>query len=342
MNLYESRIKGADPVYLPLVNDSVFQDLTLEPQMVRVRSNNSANLILELQDVQSFPSLPTNVKVTQYGSQSAILMRKVKRIALTKVLFTYYTPCINEYNNLLSVYRDDTQQIIDIVLVKYQPADPNAFMVYLIDILNAEPGLVGMNFSFIVSPDFDNIFQLASSAGIKFAFSPDCSAVINGFPAMGFPRGFRRTIANNTLLPYSLQELRDISSSYMAIGPVNLTYSPFVDFNSTTLTGYSKMNSASTGGTGKETLYRLFLRKYNQANPSEIKNRNYEIDILNPVWITWNPEESLNTIDIFLTDNNGRPFRVEEFLQIPSVQPFVNIKRQFYGMDWTLVFNTEI
>lgn len=336
-NIYTARTDKANPIYAPMVNDSTFQDFTLEPQYVRVRANNTANLIFNSTDIVVTTSDPTNLILTQYGSPSAILMRKAKRIALTRIQFSHSTPCINKRNNNVTIFRADTNAIVTFDLPEANFTTPTDLMTFLVTIFNTIPGLAGINFGFNVSAGIDNVFQLYSIAGIRFSISPVCSAAAFGWWCYGFPYNYRADFVEN------VANLNALASEYMSIGPVNLTYSPFVDFNSTALNSYSKVCNSSTAFGQNRLVGRLPLRRWNGADPDALKNRTYDIQIENPVWFTWNPEENINAIDFQLTDDIGKSFYAPTFIEAPgSAVPFIPMEKNFYGISWTLTFNVEI
>jgi hypothetical protein len=334
-NIYKARTDSANPVYLPMVNDSTFQDFTLEPQYVRVRANNSANLIFNSTDIVVTTSNPTNIVLTQYGSPSSIMMRKAKRLALTKISLSHSISNINENNNKLTVFRADSNSIIPIILPINNFTTPADLMTYLITVLNGEPLLAGINFAFLPSIGFDNIYQLYSVAGIKFCFSPLCSAVAFGYWTFGFPYTYRSDFVE------TVASLIALSSVYQTIGPINLTFSPFIDFTSTALTSYTKAQNVTTGN-GAKLLGRLQLRRWNGADTQSLKNRNYEVEIENPVWFSWNPEENINAIDFQLIDDVGRLLPLPLTIPILSSPSEAPMQNNFFGLTWSLTFNVEI
>ena len=93
-NLYNPRVGGqVQQVALPPVNDSFFQDFTLEPQMVRVRSPNTAFFYASSKNVHNEGVAPVNVSVSVPGD--GMITRKVKRMTLGFVDMQFSTPVIN-------------------------------------------------------------------------------------------------------------------------------------------------------------------------------------------------------------------------------------------------------
>lgn len=338
-NLYGARmVKNVEAVVLPMVNDSVFQDFTLEPQMIRARSMNTANLILNSSDSTTFENrnTPTNIILGQFEAPGSILMRKVKRIAVKTVKFSHTTPNINARNNQILVYRKDMGTITEVLLAEQFIKSPLQLIIVLIATLNAAPGLAGMNFTPVGSnTGVENIFSIRSAVS-DFVFLRKSTAITYGYNMYGFiPADPAETPA----------ELSLIAKPYQDMGPVRLQYTAYVDFCSTVLNNYTKLPSATTSFGSNRIIYRLYLPRWDgyTSDPETTYQPSIKRDITdiveNLTFFTWNPEENISTIDMQLLDEYGREFYFPQ-VYASSSNDITDIKGS--GIQWSIILDCEI
>lgn len=337
-NLYKARMENnVQPVILPPTNDSVFQDFSLEPQLIRARSMNSANLIVNSADGVTFENEngPVNLVVGQFEAPGSILMRKVKRMAIKSVLFSHATPNVNVRNNQFLIYRKDNNTITEVILPEFFYKSPYELVASMIIYFNGEPGLVGMNFFAVQSSSgVENIFSIRSL--IPFVILRKSTAVLYGTNMYGLiPAPAAETIP----------ELSAIAKTYQDMGPVHLQYTAYVDFCSSYLNNYTKLASSTTAFGQNSFIYRLYLPRWDGYTSDPINTyqptikRNITDIVENPTYFTWNPEESISTMDIQLRDEFGQLFYVPSYY-ITTSNDITDVKGA--GIQWSLIFNCEI
>jgi len=337
-NFYKARMENdIQPVILPCTNDSIYLDFSLEPQLIRVRSMNTANLIIDSTDAISFKNKnnPINCILGQFESPGSILMRKVKRMAIKTVKFRHATPNCNARNNQMLIYRKDTGTITEVILPERFIKTPLELVSYIVSELNASPGLAGMNF-FIVNTlsNSENIFSIRSL--IDFVLLKKSTCVEFGGNMYGFmPSENAETPAQLSLIAKPFQDM----------GPIYLQYTAFIDFCSTYLNNYTKVPSSTTSFGQNRFVYRMFLPGWDgyTSDPAttwqpSIKRTITDI-IENPAFFTWNPEESITSIDMQILDEYGREFYVPE-IYTTTTYDILNVKGE--GTQWSMIFNCEI
>ena len=350
-NLYKARMENnVIPTVLPPVNDSVFQDFTLEPQMIRARTMNTADLYLNSSDGDIFrtESSPTDLIIGQGGARGSILMRKVKRIGLTKVAISHTTPNVNARNNQFLVFRKDTLVVVEVILAEAFINCPLDLINYIVTSLNASAGLAGMNFVSVPAVNGpNNVFGL--KADIEFLILNESTCIQYGLNMYGVYPG-SKPAANSNVALFMLENAK----LQTTIGPMHLQYSAFVDFTSTTLNSYTKLASASTSNGANRLLYRLYLDRWThyESNPGVTGyyapniRRDLLIDVIHPTYFTWNPDENISTIDIQVLDEYGLPFYTPS--SFPTADPtnpiiFTDVPgKKYTGLQWQLNFNCEI
>lgn len=345
-NLYKARMENAKPVILPPTNNSVFQDFSLEPQLIIPRQPNSFNLILDSSDAEIFDNVetPVDLVLAQDGTKGSILSRKVKRMGVTRVAFSHCTPNINARNNQFLIYRADTNAIVSTLLPEAFIRSPLELIDYIITYLNLNAGLAGMNFSRLnASRGPENVFNLLSDVAFVILRESNCMEANNMYGLRPTPEVGRTPAA-----------LAAIASRTQTVGPIHLQYSAYVDFASTKLTSYTKAPNASTSSGSNRLLYRFFLPRWLKYEsdpyppatyfPPTIQ-RDTLVEVEEPVYFTWNPEENLSVFDIQVLDDQGRFWYVPE--QFDTSDPAYPIKmaengKKWTGVQWSITLNCEI
>lgn len=356
-NVYKARINTAEFVILPPTNDSVYQDFSLEPQLLRVRQPNSFTLTLNSSDADIFDNneSPCDLILSQKNTRSSILSRKVKRIGISRINFSNCTPNINNTNNQFLVYRGDNQTIVEYILPENQLNDPLQVIGYIVNSFNAASVFSGMNFAYLAaaSPGIENVFLL--TCNVPFLILRECLAVSRGINLWGFrPNIALGTEVINTGPNSNIQALNAAASLQQTIGPMHLQYTGWVDFRSDKLSSYTKAPNATTSPSGgNNLLYRLYLPRWNGylSNPSASGYyppsipRDISQQIEQLVYFTWNPEEVIATMDIQIFDQFGNLFYVpSQFATSNSSTPIIMAvnQKKWTGVEWNIILNCEI
>ncbi len=349
-NLFDPRkSSNVTQVSLPPINDSYFQDFTLEPQMVRSRTLNTANLYVYSSDVVVLnpdtlstrsSDYPNKLHVKQYNTRGgSILMRKIKRMGISHVNFSHTTPNVNIRNNTITVYRADTNAIVNVIIQEGFYNSPKILITAIVARLNIDmPGMGFVYENVLVSPQ--NVFVLR--AVVPFYILPESSMVLRGRSLAKIATGFY--FGRDPVVLATLAKLTWL------VGPMHMQYTAYVDFSSTVLNSYTKIPSASTLHGPNRLLTRLYLDRWDgyESNPDDINyyapdiKRDYRVENDNPVFFTWNPEENVSTFDIQVTDEFGDYFYLPTqytSLDTSIIEPFENFTG---GLDWHLTFNCEI
>lgn len=306
-------------VVLTPISDEIQTNQNLEPQMVRIRAQNSAIMYLDAveTDIKKNISKKLNKKLISTGN---IFTHKVKRIGVDAIGF------FNGLQNVIDT-PEDPNAIIPPSEGAQPPLDPNLgnneivifssvtgtiHRVYLsagihtVRGINTPPSLVvtsGLMFAlqtvlnfltplsgliFTISINVFNplIFNI-SSAGGTFFFVNTSTAVKNGRPLWNLP---------------ALQVLE----SPQTIGAVWLMYTRFIDFISREVVEYTKNPFSSNTKGANNIIFRLFLRPedFGQVLGKDPSNK---IKYMN-----YNRNRSITSLEFELRDEFG------QLLQIPS------------------------
>jgi hypothetical protein len=371
-NLFNSRdVSIITPVALTPVNDSYYEDFTLEPAMVRVRAPNSAYLVLSTVDVVNKAVAPIACTIASPGD--GILMRKAKRIGIKFVQFNNTTTTINRSNNTLLMFRSSNQTIYTLTI----PSGPWNTPQLLITALNTANvnAATGVTFTFFfvgsaatnqAIPLVNNVVTMSASEPIVFLSSS--SAIMYGNSTFGWP--VINTPQWNGLNPYAAptdptQDLNNFTWTSMVIGPMPCRYTRYVDFFSSSLTSWTKLPSANSRAGANSFIYRLFLDQFNDysTNPGAIVvgpsptaiiwqpiQTSFESSATNPITWTLNVGENITTVQFDVRDEYGKEFSTFDSYVVRESTPGNNttINREYSpnvftgGVSWSMAFYAEL
>lgn len=346
-NTYNPRESGAiQAVALTPVYDSYYDDFTLEPPMVRMRSGNNAYLYLSSTDIGTKDIPPTKCQISSVGA--GILTRKAKKMGLVFFKFHHDTPVINSSNNELLIYSAADDNVYRITIPQGDWNTPQLLMsalrVGLENSVNAITGVSSPNCNGIT---FNMFFKGYTPYPVGFTiplvnskcalvatspvyFLPQSSAIKYGNSTFGW------SVVAGTLWPGGIVlgslQVEYISKCFttMMIGPMPCTYTRYIDIFSFSLTKWSKLTTGSSKSGPSSLIYRLYLDSFIDypTNPGVItigppgmsyspiiyipNIKTYTSNIANPITFTLNPEENLTTIDFDFRDEYGNEFVVDK------------------------------
>lgn len=349
-NLFTPQQLGKiDGVALPPIADSYYSNFTLEPQMVRIRGQNSAYIYLNSTDVVPKQLHDNNVVISAPGN--GVIATKVKRMGLNFMRFEHHTKTINPTNRRLMVYVSSTNtvEIVDLPIGNY--TSPWALME---DCLLATLNIVipAVTWS-IIHTDDDSIWELRTNVPVYFLW--DCPAVKYGLSTFGWQ--IMPGPEFDPLLPPSLLAgYAQLCFTYTEVGPMSCCYTRYVDFHSFALTKWTKNPNTSTGQGPNSLVFRLYLPRFTSyatkpeyVGPPVVRPyvpQQWESfsDIANPILFTMNPTESITTIDLQIKDEYGRLFYLPESSYYNGSHPHQNTDNIMWnnGLKYDIAFYTEI
>lgn len=367
MNVFNVKTQGAiTAVALPPVADSLYEDFTLEPAMVRVRASNSAILVLDSVDTVISSVPPNNVTVATPGD--GILMRKPKRMGVRFIRTNINTLVINETNNTLYMFRASnlTMYTLTIPIGNWNTPQLLCTALYNANIAAA----TGVTFTFFfrgstppnqVAPLSDNSVTLSTSEPVVFlSQSP---AIMFGASTFGWSVIETPTWNGMVFDPASPYNIYVWTS--MVIGPMPCRYTRYIDFFSPTLTSWTKLPSATSKAGANSFIHRQFLDQFQDydSNPGVItvglvataiiyqRQQSLYIDSLpQPFTFTVNPHENINTVQIVLRDEYGRELQANQSYVVLESTPGNNttITKRYTpdtytgGLSWTIGLYAEL
>lgn len=368
MNVFNVKTPGPiTAVALPPVADSLYEDFTLEPAMVRVRAPNSAVLVLDSIDTVLSNQPPVNATIASPGD--GILMRKPKRVGLRFVKTNINTLIINKTNNILYMYRSSNLTVYTLELPLGDWNTPQLLCKALYDAnITAATGVTFTFFFKGSNPPNQTVSKTNASVTLStsepIVFLSQSPAIIYGDSTFGW------TVINTPF--WNGQTGAILSGIYnlyiwtsMVIGPMPCCYTRYVDYFSPTLTAWTKLPSATSKAGANSFMYRQFLEQFQDydTDPGIItvglvntpivyraKRTLYLDGVTTPITFTVNPNENINTVQITLRDEYGRDLNTNEPYVVLESTPGNNTTTvktydpNVYtgGLSWTLGMYAEL
>lgn len=316
MNIPRTLIHKRDitPVLLQPVSDSEQIDSNLEPQMVRIRSPNTARLYIDSQK-PFFEFSPNKIRIstsTKVNGQPENLLINIYRLSVAQFNM-FWQPCnVNTRNN------EYEWTITDL------------------------SGPTGYTFSHTITPDNYTLTSLMTSIANTMTTDSNSVGLTGGFSVSFDPNGFLATLDDNipntnfifnfakSSLVYNGASLlalpfMDAPVTSLLIGPARMLYSRYVDVVSDDLCSYIKNPNRSIGKINQNVVLRQYL---DESNP----NWTYKTILKNLNWINWNSSSPLSVINFRLYDEYGSLFYF-----IPTTFPVSTST-----LNWTMEIILEI
>lgn len=338
-------------VALPPVNDGLYTNFSLEPQMLRVRAPNSSFLILSSDDrTDNYDERVTDVPpvdvIVGMKNGANLLMRKIKRMGAAGVYMRYQAPFVNPRNNRFRIYRLSNTKWYEFRAPNYYTSDPVDLMAFILRTFN-DPAVVTWDAPIPTwTGTYDQRsqrFNLTNSLNEKFYIDYQCSAVARGFPLWAIP-----SIRTPT---YEAADLVKLCSKDWKLGPMQCVYTRYIDFHSQALTKWSKNPNATTLAGANSLLFRVYIDNFTKYDtevtfpgpvvwqPLIIEDK---LHGFNPVWFTMNPDESITSADIYITDMFGEPLYYEEVFMTTGDPPVQENVTGSEVLRWDIIMVAEI
>ncbi len=297
--------RNATPVVLSGISDNqIIESETLEPQLIRIRSNNLGYMYVDSRDT-SKPVTEPPVNIIIGGQGKSLFKDQIKRIKLVFLDLFWITPNCNVRNNEIKFISSNTGATVYTVTVpegQYDeasifpipaPPAPPGLIDALVAAMNTVTGASGLTFSHSLngatSQLFDGRAGTLDSAGGSYQIL-ESKATLRGEPLWN-------------LIDPSI----DVLSVSKPIGFINLRYTRFIEFRSDTLSQFSKnRNVAGTRGTNN-LIFRLF------PSTEERKITLIRSTIRIPVTFNFNPSFTLRSFDLSLFDEFGNILYVPDY-----------------------------
>jgi len=318
----------ATPVMLSMVADSVYDDNTLEPAMVRVRASNSAQIVLTSNAVtqRQFPPVQCSVS----NPSNSILLRRAKRVGVSAVIFKHDTPVINSSNNVILCYDQSSNSVYTFTLVPGNYVTPQQLIKALDNAILASGIATTFLFYFrgtppptyvaSSAPDTDSDVLLVTTTPVLFL--SESIGVARGRSTFGWEvANASRWDGINPVNATLATEYQAKTFTEMLIGPMPCAYTRFVDILSPSLTRWTKLAATTTQSTNTSELFRIYFNTFDgySTDPGVLTTASaiiyqrtpdrqtpYHPGI--PTYFTVNPSESIVAIDLEFRDEYGNLF----------------------------------
>lgn len=347
-------------VLLSQVSGEHYDSFTAEPQMVRIRAGNQAELNVDSADANMLQGPPVRGIYGMKGD--GLLMRKIKRLTLSRAELQYTVQNVNTTNNIFRFFVQDKTPAPSYLHTFEMPAgrfdSPKKLIDDLIALLNIDPVIGNANDISWSASTLGGIAgsslyilsctKISTASGHPFYIDNTCSAVRRGAPLWNIQN---IPVVENDALPVRYAK---VSADLAYIGPMGMQYTRYIDFHSNTLTQYTKNPSASTKYGANSLVHRMWLPPWDgyKSDPATTFQPNlpsfFVDDQIPPNWTTLNIHQSLSTIDIWLTDEFGDDLFapiysliVTGFNEYPGKPATLPIGTNG-GLRWSLVLTTEI
>lgn len=327
-------------VALSPVNDSYYHDFTLEPPMVRVRAGNDGLMYLSSSNRGEGPSgTPSNDAIIA-APGDGVLARKIKRMGVTFLSMNHGgASAINKTNNVLHIYVRTTSTVYTITLTPGWYNSPQLLYTEFIAAVNRN---LALRAAVLFTPVFrgsanpnapgDN-WHVLLVASVPVYFLPQSTLMAKGRTTFNLAivagtrwDGFTTVL---TATPLAAEYDSKCFTTQMS-GTMHCVYSRWADFQSQTLTAFSK-NPNTTSRTGAPSLiFRIIMPPFSDypTDPGTIVITNTFASVVgtpivyvpashenvavvggNGNW-TMNPDITISTVDIQVVDEYGSPWVV--------------------------------
>lgn len=279
-------------VVLAPMMSGIYQDDSLEPQMVTIRGNNNGNIILD--SLNRSPGQPPNIFNIGQGTQ--FFGYRYKRLAFSKLAMFYNTPNVNQTNNVVQFNVGGTIYTAVIPELHY---NFTALATALQTALNA----AGSPATFTVTAN-TNTRNYTISSTLAYFFILTSPMVSRGLSLIALPQSQTPTTTKVT-------------------GQVMLMYSKSIYIISDSISQYTK-NPSYKSGPGKLS----FIASYDFTDNDYVINVGVTPGIyvssdiaFPPRWINYDSSQSLTEVDIKLIDDYGNLFYIPELQNDGSPNP---------------------
>lgn len=362
----------AAPIALSMPPDSFYDDMNLEPSMIRVRASNSATITLTSNAALDRSKPPNIVQVA--NPSNSILLQRAKRVSVSSVFFRHNTPTINQTNDTVLCYDQSANRIYPFVLKHGNYLTPQQLIKTLDNAIIAS-GIATTFFfyfrgtpvpAYVSSSEPTQDSEVLCITTTPVYFLSTSSAIAYGRSTYGWssPEGPAWDGVNpvNATLAARYQAL---AFTEQLIGPMPCTYTRYVDVYSSSLSRWTKNPSTTTNSSNGALLFRYYFPVFvgYDTDPGTLTTASaiiYQRDVengpepaFNPTYFTVNPSEAVTTIDLTFRDEYGNLFEPEpqRYSRTAGINPAtrsasdtINIQQQVNtgGIWWNIVLYTEV
>jgi hypothetical protein len=278
-------------VMLESINDAQIDDENLEPQFIRQRANNYGDLFIGTSDKDAYTTNPAQLLI----NGKSLITRKIRRLGVSSLSYNLRIPNVNQRNNTVTIFSQVTASFHSINLTEGYYTTVTAFITEFINKLNLLSFASGITFSAVVNP-VDNQVYTINSVGGNFYFDPNSSMAKYGLFLVNL---------NTSTIPMA----------FKVIGPIQLTYTRYIDVVSNELCQYNKNPSGSTEPLFKaNNLVRIFL--FDGLTPTSFNPGVPASDFYifrNIKWFNYNRTQSIGTIDLGFYDEFGNYLYIPDY-----------------------------
>lgn len=297
------------------------------------------------------PINPNNILISkgkQYGAGA------VKRIAVTNINFPFTTPNINVNNNRFYI-----DAFVGGTLVSYFIIVPEGFYsgsalatamtnqmnkasgglgwFILTNTLTSQGALINSVSTWTVTFNASGSFTISNSSSLTFV--PDTTSTTT-YLNSSLPISDGTNIVSNGTIFKTINLLSGFNYGFLAPlassatgGIASLCFTRYIDFASSTLCKFQDTKDSQSYQYNTDIIYRLYLDSSMNLAGGQTSYfctqpcMNMNIEIINPKFMKWNPNEYLTSVDIQLIDDMGNP------LYIPNVNWGSNYLITFLMLD---------
>lgn len=272
-------------VILVPISDEIVNDENLEPQMIRVRSNNNSYIFID-NEIRKDDTNPVDLILG--GNNSVLFARKIRRWAVAQFNISWTVPNVNPRNNVLTFEYNLPGNRETITIPEGFYSSQEQLLDELIAQLNTKTGITGITFSYSQPQDTaGNVINrrcaTISGAGGTFRFYDEATGLTS--PMIQRGEHLINLSTNNTF------------TTSKNAGSINLQYTRYFDITSFALNQYTKNPSSSNALGATNIVIRV---------PITDRDAHIEIyELRNLSWVNYNSSQTLTNIDFQLVDEHG-------------------------------------
>ncbi len=291
-------------VILAPVSEGIFDVgvSALEPQMVRIRSQNNGFLYLD----SKIRNAALNNSILSSDKNQIILAHKIRRWSTQSVYINYDTPNVNLFNNQITFFDQVAGVNFTALIPEGYYLTQTIYMTALRDAMNATASAIVFSFAFAL-------------------LSEDRKAIITGTTNWNFVADDFLTRNRYMFGPPIL--VAPTPKLAWDVGTISLIYSRYIDFESRVMSEYTKAPSSSNQDNVGNVVIRIHF--------TEITPRTILAVIDNSRWINYNRDRQMTNIDIEVFDEWNNPFYFPK-------HNFNDDTATRENQDWMLDIMTEI
>jgi hypothetical protein len=286
--LSQSAKEFVQSVVLPPVPNGMYQDTSLEPQVIMSRATNQGTIIIDSKD-RNFDQPPNDFAINKQMGY------RYKRLAFYKLCMFYNTPNVNPINNSVQFNVGGTIYTATIPQGQYS-------FTTLATALQTALNAAGSGATFTVTTNITNNYTITST--VAYFFIVTSAMVKNGISLIALPQSQTPTTSKNT-------------------GQVMLLYSKSMYVISPSFSQYTK-NPSYFSGTGQMS----FVGSYCFTDSNYVTGTGVLPGIfvssdsaIPPRFMNYESTQTLTSITVQLLDDYGNLFYIPDYQNDGSPNP---------------------